>query len=105
MPSPNRIREVREAKGVTLRELGDRIGADFGYVGKMERGENEVSLTWLGAIAPALECSPVELLPEEMAPPDLVELAAILERLSPEDQAALMRVAKALSKGSMKPSS
>ena len=34
------IRRLREEKGWTLRELASKVGLDFGYIGKIERGEN-----------------------------------------------------------------
>lgn len=33
-----RIRDLREKKNLSLREAGDRIGLDYSYLGRVERG-------------------------------------------------------------------
>jgi transcriptional regulator with XRE-family HTH domain len=54
------IRRLREARGLTLRQVADATDLDFGYIGKIERGENATVETYrkiageLGATLSAL---------------------------------------------------
>ena len=66
----NRIREVRKLQGLALRELADRVDTTWGQLGRLERGDRDLSLTWLRKIARALGCGlPELLLPEDLHPP------------------------------------
>lgn len=57
-----RIREIRENKGLSVEELGKRIGGkNKSFVSKMERGEKPISLENLGLIASALDVEIEEL--------------------------------------------
>lgn len=38
-----KIREIRKSKGMTLRELAEKLGVSFVYVGQIERGERTLS--------------------------------------------------------------
>ncbi|MBY3619567.1 helix-turn-helix transcriptional regulator [Acinetobacter sp. CUI P1] len=52
-----RIREIRVEKQLTQEALGERIGASYSYVGRIERGQKNISLQTLEKIAKALEVS------------------------------------------------
>ncbi|MEK5277966.1 MULTISPECIES: helix-turn-helix domain-containing protein [Paenibacillus] len=52
-----RIREIRLEKQLTQEALGERIGASYSYVGRIERGQKNISLQTLEKIAQALEVS------------------------------------------------
>lgn len=60
---PNRIREWRGKRKLTLEELGDLVGLDGSYIGKMERGDSSPPIRCLIEIARALNCCPADLLP------------------------------------------
>lgn len=65
----NRIREVRHAQGLPIRTLAERVGVSFGQMGRLERGDRELSLTMMRRIAAALGCGVPELfLPEDLQP-------------------------------------
>jgi transcriptional regulator with XRE-family HTH domain len=55
-PSPlgNQIRDLRDARGLTLAELARAIGKSIGYVSQIERDRSEVSISTLKAISEAL---------------------------------------------------
>lgn len=57
-----RIRELRGALGLSQEELAERAGLHRTYVGAVERGERNVSLDNILALASALEISASELL-------------------------------------------
>ena len=93
---PNRIREVREAKGMTQEQVGHRIGKTGPTVAKYETGEAAVSVYQLGRIARALNVPAYTLLSDYDAPQGEIEAAAIaiLRRLGPDDrQRAVMLLA------------
>lgn len=60
-PTPNRIREVRQAKGMTMQELGEKAGMHYTTVAKLEKSQRGLKLSYLAAIANALGVKPVEL--------------------------------------------
>lgn len=49
-----RIRKIRVERGLTQKELASKVGIDFTYIGKIERGEQLPSLKILLKIADAL---------------------------------------------------
>ncbi|MEK4878751.1 MULTISPECIES: helix-turn-helix domain-containing protein [Paenibacillus] len=50
-----RIREVRLEKQWTQEELGEKISVSYSYIGRIERGQKNISLQTLERIAHALE--------------------------------------------------
>lgn len=58
-----RIRELRTAKGWSQEELGFKSGLHRNYVGRLERGEQNVAVVNLAKLAKALGVRPSELLP------------------------------------------
>ena len=59
-----RLRQRRERLGWTQAGLGQRCGLHRTFIGSVERGERNVSLLNLRAIARALRIAPAELLNE-----------------------------------------
>ena len=57
-----RIRELRQAAGISQTELAERAGLHHTYVGGVERGERNVCLLNIARIARALKVRPAELL-------------------------------------------
>jgi len=64
------IRELRKEQGVSQEELSHRSGLDRSYMGGVERGERNVSLTNILRIADGLDVSPTVLFErfEQLAP-------------------------------------
>lgn len=58
-----KVRELREAKGWSQEELGFKSGLHRNYVGRIERGEQNVAVVNLAKLAKALGVRPSELLP------------------------------------------
>jgi transcriptional regulator with XRE-family HTH domain len=63
----HRIRQRREAQGLTQAQLGDRCRLHRTFIGSVERGERNVSILNLRTIALALRMGLVELLADEKA--------------------------------------
>jgi len=57
----HRVRELREAKGLSQEELAFKVGVHRTYLGGIERGERNPSLKNIDLIAKALEISLAEL--------------------------------------------
>ncbi|MBE6033010.1 MAG: helix-turn-helix transcriptional regulator [Clostridiales bacterium] len=56
-----RLRDCRKAKGYKMEEFADLSGFDPGYLGRIERGEINITLKTLGRLVEALEISYGEL--------------------------------------------
>lgn len=56
-----RLRELREKRGETVRSLADLIGMSFAYLSEMERGVKVPSLTTIIRLAIALDCKVTDL--------------------------------------------
>ena len=60
---PNRIRELREAIGMSQAELARRIAITPGALQKVEVGARKLDQQWMRRVAPHLGVTPAELLP------------------------------------------
>lgn len=58
------VRSKRKAAGLSQEALADAAGIDRSHMGKIERGERNLSLLNLGRIAAAIQLRPSELLAE-----------------------------------------
>ena len=56
-----RVRELRNARGLSQEELAHRAGMHYTYVGGIERGERNPALVNIAALATALGVSLAEL--------------------------------------------
>lgn len=63
MIHPNRIRELRQERGLTTIELAERAHTSNQQIGRLERGERRLTQDWMQRIAEALGCESWELLP------------------------------------------
>ena len=55
----SKIRDIRQAKGLTVNNLADKIGEDYQKVGRIERGQRRLTIDYLMKVSKALEI-PVE---------------------------------------------
>ena len=51
-----RIAEIRQTKGLSIRQLAEASGVNFANIYKIENGKYNVSIDILGKICEALEC-------------------------------------------------
>lgn len=58
------LRSIRKASGFSQEQLAFASGLDRSYVGKIERGQVNVTLETVNTLAKTLGCSPRELIPE-----------------------------------------
>lgn len=57
----NNIRELRLAKGLSMRELAERMNSHFTTIAKIERSQRKLTYDWARKFAEALEVSPDEI--------------------------------------------
>lgn len=75
-----RLRHHRKASGLTLQELGDRIGRPAPYLSMLENGRREPKLSHIAELADALGVDTAELMDPE-PPSRRAELEIELERM------------------------
>jgi transcriptional regulator with XRE-family HTH domain len=56
------IRKIRIDKGLTQQQLADKMGLDFQYISRIERGLVSPTLYWISDLANALECDEADFL-------------------------------------------
>jgi len=59
-----KLRYLREKKNISQDTLARLTEIDRSYIGRIDRGEVNISLDKLFKIAKALKCQPAELMPE-----------------------------------------
>ncbi|WMC10672.1 helix-turn-helix transcriptional regulator [Oceanimonas pelagia] len=59
-----KIREQRKAKGLSQDRFALMCGVDRSYMGRIERGEVNITVEKLYQLAQTLECDPASLLPK-----------------------------------------
>ena len=92
----NRIREVREAQGLTQEELAARTGLSIKHLSVLERGLKEPRLTTFLLITEALETTPNELLTAPAACNYISDIVYKASKLSPEKQEKLLKIVNTL---------
>ena len=103
-----RIREKREAAGLTQEQLAERAGISRNAISRYETAENEMRISTLFKIADGLGISPDELMPERFAENDetaedfetdeITEIVLLLGRMEGEDRGAVLRLLRKMFK-------
>lgn len=94
---PNRIRETRERRGWSVRELAERVGLHERDVGRHELGHRQVKQAHLVLYARALGVDVSELLPGTTPHSDeLRQLMELARELPPAAQRKLLKIARTL---------
>lgn len=52
----NRLKEIRLAKGLTLREVAEKVGMTYQAIGHYEHGNRKISLDTAVKLAAVLDC-------------------------------------------------
>lgn len=58
----NRIREIREAAGLSAKQLGEMVGTSGNQITRLETGERRLTVEWMTRIAEALRVTPADLI-------------------------------------------
>ena len=74
MNPPNRIEQLRKARGLTQEDLAARVSSDtaISTISRLERGDMALTLEWIHKLARALRISAHDIIAEESAPVRLV---------------------------------
>lgn len=95
----NRIKELRDNRGLSLDDLANRVGTTNQQVSHLELGKRRLTADWMDRLANALDCRPWELI-EETPPPDLDprerRILDLFKRVSPAERDALLLLAASL---------
>jgi len=71
--NPNRIRELRLAKGWSQDRLAEEVGCSKMQISGLERGRPKLDLEWMRRLAVPLGVTPADLLPVDDNPRALSE--------------------------------
>lgn len=93
---PNRLRELRKARGLTLHQAAARAGCSHALVADLERGKVQLTHKWMRSFAGIYGVAPAEIL----APEDQGETLSGAERafihllrgVSPQKRVALAQL-------------
>ena len=96
----NRIRELRKARGLTLKRMAELLGTSNQQISHLEKGRRRLTLEWMERIAEVLECHPSDLLIGGSRLRNEKERAMIelFRGLSEEQQEAFLKATAALAK-------
>lgn len=75
-----RLKQLRQARRLTQEQLAERAGLSYKFIGELERGKANPTLTTLSAISTALGVALVDLLGVEPDQPRLTSRQAMLVR-------------------------
>lgn len=64
----NRIKELRTARGWSMRELADRANSSASTINGLEKGKTQINVAWLKRLSEVFEVPPEEILGIESAP-------------------------------------
>jgi transcriptional regulator with XRE-family HTH domain len=93
------IRRRRSTLGLTLEQLAERSDLTPNYIGSVENGRRDPSLSTVLALAKGLGVGPAELLgSRDDLGPLATEAATLIEHLPPELQAAVLELLRVLAR-------
>jgi transcriptional regulator with XRE-family HTH domain len=75
----NRLREIREEKGLTLEEVAELVETSNQQIFRLEMGQRKLTLEWLSRLSAALGVSPLEIVPDlaEKAKKESIEVSVL----------------------------
>ncbi len=96
----NRIKELRDARGMTLEDVARDAGCSIPTINDLERGKLRLSDKWMRILGGVFKVNPADLLSDEDNPDRLYGDARRLNDLyrgaSADQQAQILRVVEAL---------
>lgn len=95
-----RISEIRNANGMSRKELASAVGVSYSVLAKWETGQNEIALGQATVIAHVLGCTLTELVGDDSPQRDrrLDKLAGFYRSMSEEGKNALLASAWGLAR-------
>ena len=78
---------------MTLAQVAERAGTSTQQINRLEKGQRELTLNWVVRLADAMDCYPIEILPEGIGPSKQAQIiAAKFDQLSADEQDKLMSI-------------
>lgn len=90
------IRQIRLAKGLTQKQLAEKVGVSDVHVSQVERGVRNLNNHLIKRFAAALEVEPADLIRNPHPSDDFQRLSGIMRDLREEDRARVEAFASAL---------
>jgi transcriptional regulator with XRE-family HTH domain len=93
------VRRRRKALGLTLEQLAERSGLTPNYIGTVENGRRDPSLSTISALAKGLAVPTGELVGGvgDMSP-EAIEAARLFDTAAPEVQTALLQLLRSVAR-------
>lgn len=95
----NRIKVLRESRGLSLEALATKVGATNQQISLLETGKRRLTVDWLYRLSKALKCHPWEVVdddaPKPLEPRD-IQLLRRFKSLTTLQQDALLQLLNAL---------
>ena len=85
----NRIRELRQARGWSMRKLADKVSTSASTINKLEKGETTLNVHWMERLARVFDVSAAELLGSASDKPVLQGDVILHEQKQDETKLAL----------------
>lgn len=76
----NRIRVLREARGLSLEALAEEARTTNQQISLLETGKRRLTVEWLLRLAPPLKCHPWELVASDLPQASLPQEIRLVER-------------------------
>jgi transcriptional regulator with XRE-family HTH domain len=70
----NRIKEIREAAGLTQEGLAELVGTTGNHIWRLESGNTQLTQQWMTLLAEALHCHPADLMKNVVAAETALEI-------------------------------
>lgn len=86
-PLANRLRELRLGRGLSQSAVARLVHTTPAQIGRLEKGERQLTQKWLERLGRALQCQPADLLPLPSATPPLNPPMMELRLLPPASKA------------------
>jgi len=94
----NRIRALREARGLSLEALAELVGTTNQQISNLETGKRRLTVDWLSRLGEALSCHPWTLVSDDhrseaaggSVPPDERLLLEAFRKLNREQRRAVL---------------
>lgn len=91
-----RIKELRQAKGMTIDDLAAVVGISRSYVNELETGKKTINGRRLEQFAAALGVTVYDLIEDPDVSAEIMSFIDTMKRLTPADRASVMRHAASL---------
>jgi len=100
----NHIRSLRQQRGLSQQDLADALGTNKQQIGRLEKGERQLTESWIRRLCTQLGCTAADLLGYDGVPDfseDEIALIRAIRGLNDADRQAILRFVSALSHGGL----